>query len=128
MKSPLVALALGVALLSAIAATAETVDGPRPFVAGHPFEPGPIVNGHHRQPTRGEIEARMREAAARTLWTSRPFASTASLERNCSVKARLAFTSDTWRTSHQVRQVPLSDVSFLIQSPCRQRRAMSAGR
>jgi hypothetical protein len=28
---------------------------------GHRFEPGPIVNGHNRQPTPAEFEARMQE-------------------------------------------------------------------
>lgn len=28
---------------------------------GHRFVPGPIVNGHNRQPTRAEFEARMQE-------------------------------------------------------------------
>ena len=29
-------------------------------IVGHRFEPGPIVNGNHRQPTAREFEARMR--------------------------------------------------------------------
>jgi hypothetical protein len=35
-----------------------------PCIIGHRFEPGPIVDGHYRQPTRGEFEARMRELRA----------------------------------------------------------------
>lgn len=31
------------------------------YVCGHGFEPGPIVNGHNRQPTPAEFEARTRE-------------------------------------------------------------------
>jgi hypothetical protein len=30
-------------------------------VCGHKFEPGPIVNGHNRQPTPAEFEARIRQ-------------------------------------------------------------------
>jgi hypothetical protein len=40
------------------------VEGPKPCVVGHRFEPGPIVESHHRQPTPGEFEARMRELQA----------------------------------------------------------------
>ncbi|HET6234842.1 MAG TPA: hypothetical protein VFE41_07740 [Acetobacteraceae bacterium] len=60
------ALALGLALVSARSATAQTGDGTRPCIIEHRFEPGPIVNGHHRQPTFGEIEARTRELWARS--------------------------------------------------------------
>jgi hypothetical protein len=35
-------------------------------LAGHLFEPGPIVNGHNRQPTQAEIDER-----TRVLWASR---------------------------------------------------------
>ena len=69
MRSRLFMLALGVALLSAHATTAQTLDGTQPIAVGHRFGPGPIVNGHHRQPTRSEIEERMRELAARTSRT-----------------------------------------------------------
>lgn len=31
------------------------------YVCGHGFEPGPIVNGHNRQPTPAEFEARTQE-------------------------------------------------------------------
>ena len=58
MKPWLVALALGLALTSAGDAMAETGGGIKPCIIEHQFEPGPIVNGHHRQPTLGEVEAR----------------------------------------------------------------------
>jgi hypothetical protein len=35
--------------------------GAPPCIVGHRFEPGPIVDGHNRQPTRAEFEARTRE-------------------------------------------------------------------
>jgi len=35
-----------------------------PCIVGHRFEPGPIVDGHYRQPTPREFEARMRELRA----------------------------------------------------------------
>jgi hypothetical protein len=66
MRPQLVALALGLILMSAQAATAQTGDGTEPCVTGHQFEPGPIVNGHRRQPTPGEPEARMRERRTRS--------------------------------------------------------------
>ncbi len=64
MKSQHAALALGLILISAQAAPAQTAGAPS-CITGHKFEPGPIVNGHHRQPTTGEIEARTRELRAR---------------------------------------------------------------
>jgi hypothetical protein len=39
-------------------------EGTNPCVVGHRFEPGPIVEGHNRQPTPGEFEARTRELRA----------------------------------------------------------------
>jgi hypothetical protein len=64
-------LAPGVMLFSGrAAATAEPTSGIRPCLVGHLFEPGPIVNGHHRQPTQGEIDERLGE-----LWTSKVSAS-----------------------------------------------------
>jgi hypothetical protein len=39
-------------------------EGTAPCIVGHRFEPGPIVDGHYRQPTPGEFEARMRELRA----------------------------------------------------------------
>ena len=50
-------------------AAADDIDGTQsertaPCIAGHRFEPGPIVDGHYRQPTPAEFEARMRELRA----------------------------------------------------------------
>ena len=42
-------------------AMAQPGDGTVPCFAEHRFEPGPIVNGHHRQPTPSEIEARTQQ-------------------------------------------------------------------
>ena len=42
-------------------ATTQTSDATEPCILGHRFEPGPIVNGHNRQPTSAEIEARTEE-------------------------------------------------------------------
>jgi hypothetical protein len=50
-------------------------EGAEPCIVGHRFEPGPIMNGHNRQPTRGEFEARMQELRAliqRTAGCSAP--------------------------------------------------------
>jgi hypothetical protein len=57
MKPWLVALALGLALTSAGDAMAETGGGIKPCIIEHQFEPGPIVNGHHRQPKLGEVDS-----------------------------------------------------------------------
>jgi hypothetical protein len=54
-------LAFGLILISARSATAQTGEGTRPYVIRRRFELGTIVNGHHRQPTFDEIEARTRE-------------------------------------------------------------------
>ncbi len=65
MKPQFVALALlGSILISVETATAQTADGTEACVTGHRFEPGPIVYGHHRQPTSGEIEARTQQLRA----------------------------------------------------------------
>ena len=65
MKPWLVALALGLALTSAGDAMAETGGRIKPLrIIEHRFEPGPIVHGHHRQPTFGEIEARTQQLRA----------------------------------------------------------------
>ena len=53
-----VALAFGVTLISAGDAMAQAGGGIKPCIIEHRLEPGPIVNGHHRQPTLGEVEAR----------------------------------------------------------------------
>jgi hypothetical protein len=58
MKPQLVALALGLILISAGDAMAQTGDGAEPCATGHRFEPGPVVNGHHRPPKPAEVEAR----------------------------------------------------------------------
>jgi hypothetical protein len=42
------------------------LEGPEPCTVGHRFEPGPIVDGHHRQPTPLEFESRMRQLRALT--------------------------------------------------------------
>jgi hypothetical protein len=60
------ALFPGLLSISTQAATAETGVGITACATGHLFEPGPIVNGHHRQPTQVEIETRTRE-----LWASK---------------------------------------------------------
>jgi hypothetical protein len=39
-------------------------EGTQPCIVGRRFEPGPIVDGHNRQPTRAEFEARTRELRA----------------------------------------------------------------
>jgi hypothetical protein len=66
-KPQLVAFALGLTLIFAGNAAARTGEGTEPCVTGHRFEPGPIVNGHHRQPTLDEIEARTQQLRA---WNS----------------------------------------------------------
>jgi hypothetical protein len=37
-----------------------------PCIVGRRFEPGPIVDGHYRQPTQAEFEVRKRELLARS--------------------------------------------------------------
>jgi hypothetical protein len=64
MKTLLATLAFGLILLSANAVAAQSADGREPCAAAHRFDPGPIVNGHHRQPTAAEVEARSRELRA----------------------------------------------------------------
>jgi hypothetical protein len=83
------ALACGMAAMLAVAqpgpAVAGDDDGTQPertgpCIVGHRFEPGPIVDGHYRQPTPREFEARMRELRALSQSSScfaQPFASTA---------------------------------------------------
>jgi hypothetical protein len=67
------ALACGLAAMLAVAqpgpAAADDGAGTQsertgPCIVGHRFEPGPVVEGHYRQPTPGEFEARMRELRA----------------------------------------------------------------
>ena len=59
-----VALAFGVTLIPGGDAIAQTGVGIRPCIIEHRFEPGPIVNGHRRQPTLGEVEARTQQLRA----------------------------------------------------------------
>jgi hypothetical protein len=63
-------LACGLAATLAVAQPGSAVaeegegtqsEGAQPCIVGHRFEPGPIVDGHNRQPTRAEFEARTRE-------------------------------------------------------------------
>jgi hypothetical protein len=56
MKPQLVAVAVGLILMSVGDAVARTGGGAERSMTVH--EPGPIVNGHHRQPTPGEVRAR----------------------------------------------------------------------
>jgi len=63
-KPQFAALAFGLLLIFARAATPQTGDGRRPCITGHQFKPGPIVDGHTRQPTPDEFEARMRQLQA----------------------------------------------------------------
>src|ERR1700730_15028813 len=66
-------LACGLAALLAVAQPGRAAaddgggtqsEGTAPCAVGHRFEPGPIVAGHYRQPTRAEFEARTRELRA----------------------------------------------------------------
>src|ERR1700761_5903570 len=61
MKPQLVALGVGLVLMSAAHAVAQTNDRTESCPVGHRFEPGPIMSGHHRQPTLGEVEARTQQ-------------------------------------------------------------------
>ena len=59
-------LALAAILAGAQPAAAENggaiaLEAPNPCAAGHRFEPGPIMEGHNRQPTVREFQARMQE-------------------------------------------------------------------
>ena len=59
-----VTLLYGLSAVIAVAAprpAAAANSGEGSYVCGHRFEPGPIVNGHNRQPTPSEFEARTRE-------------------------------------------------------------------
>jgi hypothetical protein len=64
MKPWAIALALGSTLISAGDAMAQIPDKTVPCIIERRFEPGPIVNGHHRQPTLGEVEARTQQLRA----------------------------------------------------------------
>src|ERR1700730_1325048 len=63
-QQALSALALGLILIFAGNAAAGAGNHPVPCVIGHRFEPGPIVNGHNRQPIPAEVEARTRQLRA----------------------------------------------------------------
>src|SRR5437879_2338253 len=64
MKPQFVAFAVSLILVSASAAMAQSGAGMEPCITFHRFEAGPIVNGHRRQPTPGEVESRMQELRA----------------------------------------------------------------
>jgi hypothetical protein len=65
MKPWNVARALGLTLISAGDATAQTRGKTVWCIIEHRFDPGPIVNGRHqRQPTLGEVEARTQQLRA----------------------------------------------------------------
>jgi len=62
MKSLSAGIALGLLAVLLIApgpAAAQFGDGKPQCGLGNRFEPGPIVNGHQRQPTQREFDARM---------------------------------------------------------------------
>jgi hypothetical protein len=63
-KSAHSAVALGLIVIFAGSAAAGTGNHAAPCVIGHRFEPGPIVNGHNRQPTPAEVEARTQQLRA----------------------------------------------------------------
>jgi hypothetical protein len=63
-KSAHSAVALGLIVIFAGSAAAGTGNHAAPCVIGHRFEPGPIVNGHNRQPTPAEVEARTQRLRA----------------------------------------------------------------
>jgi hypothetical protein len=64
MKPQVVAFALGLMAISAGGSFAGTAGGIEMCGAGYRFEPGPTVNGRHRQPTPREIEERMQQLQA----------------------------------------------------------------
>ena len=63
-KPRLAAFAIGLLVLSAPDMMARASVAPAPCTIWHRFVPGPIVNGHRRQPTPAEVEARLRELEA----------------------------------------------------------------
>ena len=63
-KPKLVAFAISLLMVSAPAAAAPGSAVPPQCTVWHRFVPGPIVNGHRRQPMPGEVEARLRELEA----------------------------------------------------------------
>ncbi len=63
-KPQLVAFAIGLLVICTPLVMARASAVPAPCAVWHRFVPGPIVNGHRRQPTPGEVEARLRELEA----------------------------------------------------------------
>ena len=63
-KPQLVAFAVSLLVVSTPIAMARADAAPAQCTIWHRFVPGPIVNGHRRQPTPGEVEARLRELEA----------------------------------------------------------------
>jgi hypothetical protein len=63
-KPQLVAFAISLLVVSTPVVMAQASARPAPCVIWHRFVPGPIVNGHRRQPTPSEVEARLRELQA----------------------------------------------------------------
>lgn len=64
MNMRLAAAVLSLLLISIGPCAAQSDDQPKPCLAEHRFWPGPIVNGHNRQPTAAEFERRVRELQA----------------------------------------------------------------
>jgi hypothetical protein len=60
----LVALTFALSLISAGNALAGVGAATGTCIIGHRFEPGPIVNGHNRQPTPAEVESRTQQLLA----------------------------------------------------------------
>ena len=63
-KPRLAAFAIALLVVSAPAMMARASVAPAPCTIWHRFVPGPIVNGHRRQPTLGEVESRLQELQA----------------------------------------------------------------
>ena len=61
MKRSLIITAVGLLLAFTLSASAHAGQEQRLCIARTRFEPGPIVNGHHRQPTQQEVYLRMQE-------------------------------------------------------------------
>jgi hypothetical protein len=59
-------LAIALSQPSRAATDDRQLGGPESCLVGHRFFPGPIVDGHYRQPTPREFEARMQELRAQT--------------------------------------------------------------
>ena len=63
-KPQLVAFSICLLMVSTPAAAAPASVMAASCTIWHRFVPGPIVNGHRRRPTPGEVEARLRELDA----------------------------------------------------------------